>query len=60
MSGVLYVAAGVALVELWRRGYLASIIGSFTSAAEHPVDYASRRKFTLPTLGGGGSGGRLS
>jgi hypothetical protein len=63
-GGLLMLAAGVAVVELWRRGYLANVIDDARRAAtgqparvgDTPA-YASRRKFKLPTAVLGGSGG---
>lgn len=42
------IAAAVALVELWRRGYLDSAISSFTQTTAAGGNVA-KRPFTLPT-----------
>ena len=61
MSGVLLIVGGIALIELWRRGYLAGLVDSAKAAAAGKPGPASlyvvpTRPFTLPgsqpSLGG--------
>lgn len=60
MSGVMLIVAGIAVVELWRRGYLNKAIASVSATAKAGAD-VRKREFHLPTsyLGSGG-GGHLS
>lgn len=61
IGGLLMLAAGAAVIELWRRGYLGKVIADLTATAKSDpaVAYEQRRKFQLPTapvtLGGGGT-----
>lgn len=54
------IAAAVAVVELWRRGYLDNLISSVTSTTAAGGNVA-KRPFTLPTakptayMSGGGT-----